>query len=218
MKGKDYLDLQHPHWKSHWVNHPKLFTEPPSEAVKQAAQQFKEKGMTKILELGGGLGRDTLYLAAQGFQVYVLEYTKKGVETIRHRAMEVGMSNLILAKQHDLRNPLPFNQGCFDGCFSHILYCMAFTDEELNFLSQEIKRVLIPDGMNIYTARNTKDPMFGTGIHKGGNTFEIQGFVIHFFDVTMVKRLAKGYEILGIIELEEGTLPKRMYYVTHKSR
>ena len=42
-----------------------------------------------------------------------------------------------------------------------MLYCMALTVEELEFLSSEIKRVLKPDGLNVYTTRHTGDAQYG---------------------------------------------------------
>lgn len=213
--NKTGFDLQHPHWEKYWdcTQNPKLFAEPPSESAKKAVEIFKEKGITKILELGGGLGRDSLYFAKNGFQVYVLEYTKSGVETIRNNASEYGLTKSIIAIQHDVRAPLPFDKDFFEGCFSHMLYCMAFTDDELNRLSEEIRRVLKNSGLNIYTVRNINDRMYGTGIHKGGNMFEIEGFIINFFDEEMVKLFSKGYQIQNISEFEEGGLPKKLYNV-----
>jgi hypothetical protein len=35
-----------------------------------------------------------------------------------------------------------------DICYSHMLYCMALTTSELEFLSQEVRRVLKPGGLN----------------------------------------------------------------------
>jgi SAM-dependent methyltransferase len=213
------LNLQQLHWENHWNHNKKpLSPEPPSKAVIEAAKVFKAKGITKILELGGGLGRDTLYLAKLGLNVNVIEYSKDGVQSIIERAKAEGLSDSISVHQHDVRNPLPFGNGIFDGCFSHMLYCMAFTDVELAFLSQDIKRVLKPDGVNIYTVRNTHDPMYGTGIHKDGNMYEIQGFIINFFNESMIKTCSQGYQIEDISEIEEGELPKKLYKVTLTSK
>jgi SAM-dependent methyltransferase len=209
------FDLQNPFWESHWdySKHPELFHEPSSEAAKQAAEMFKKEGITKILELGGGLGRDTLFFAKNGFQVYVLEYTEAGVQTIKNKANEEGLTENITAIRHDVREPLPFKEGFFEGCYSHMLYCMAISDEELEFLSKEINRVLNSNGLNFYTVRNANDPLYGTGIHKGKDIYEIQGFIIHFFDEEKIKQLTKGYELIEVKEFEEGALPKRLYQV-----
>ncbi len=63
-----------------------------------------------------------------------------------------------------------------------MLFCMALTTKELVALLGEILRVLRPGGLCVYTARNTADPDFGRGIHRGEALYENQGFIIHFFD------------------------------------
>ncbi|WP_078596584.1 class I SAM-dependent methyltransferase [Evansella clarkii] len=213
---KDF-DLQHPHWENYWDTFSAegglAVDEAPSVAAKQAADEFKKRGIVNILELGGGSGRDTLFFAKEGFQLHVVEYTEKGVEIIRRKAAEAGVANSVKVVQHDVRKPLPFESGSFEGCFSHMLYCMAFTEKELRGINQEIRRVLMSGGSNIYTARNLNDPMYGAGTHKGGNVYEVNGFIIHFFDKKIIEDLSEGYEIQQISELEEGSLPKRLYSV-----
>ena len=67
------------------------------------------------------------------------------------------------------------------------------------------------------SARNTADPDFGRGIHRGEALYENQGFIIHFFDRAKVEQLAAGFEIVGVDEFEEGTLPRRLFRVTMRS-
>jgi hypothetical protein len=95
---------------------------------------------------------------------------------------------------------------------------MALTTVELEFLSDEIRRVLKPGGLNIYTVRNTKDPHYRTGVHQSEEIYEIGGFVIHFFSKEKVEHLAKGFEIESIDEFEEGGLPKRLFRVTLRKK
>ena len=48
-----------------------------------------------------------------------------------------------------------------------MLYCMALSTSELLTLNDEIYRVLKPEGINIYTARNETDGDYRNGIHRG---------------------------------------------------
>jgi hypothetical protein len=57
---------------------------------------------------------------------------------------------------------------------------MALTTTELEFLSAEVRRVLKPSGLNIYTLRHTNDPDYRTGIHRGEDMYEVGGFIVHF--------------------------------------
>ncbi len=44
--------------------------------------------------------------------------------------------------------------------------------------------------------------------------YEHQGFIVHFFDRAQVERLANGWELVGVEELEEAKLPRRLFRVT----
>lgn len=215
---KEVLNGQHRHWENMLSSKPDMFGTEPSNPAQKAAELFKKEGRVKILELGGGQGRDTIFFAQNGFQVTVLDYCESGIEAITQKSKGLGVSKSITAACHDARKPLPFDDETFDACYSHMLYCMALTTAELEFLSDEIRRVLKPNGLNIYTVRNTKDPHFQTGIHQGEEIYEIGGFVIHFFSKEKVEQLAKGFEIVSIDEFEEGTLPKRLFRVTLRKK
>jgi SAM-dependent methyltransferase len=116
--------------------------------------------------------------------------------------------------RHDLRAPLPFPGETFDGCYSHMLYCMAFTEAQLELLSSEIRRVLRPGGVNVYTARTTEDPDYGKGVHRGENLYELGCFIVHFLDQDALRRLAEGFELVDVEKFEEGPLPRRLVRVT----
>ena len=216
---KEVLDAQCHHWESTFSEMPDMFGEAASDAAQEAAKVFKQEAKTKILELGAGQGRDTLFFAQNGFQVYALDYCEAGVENITQKAQAMRLSHSVMPMCHDLRTPLPFDDESFDGCYSHMLYCMALTTSELEFLSNEVRRVLRPGGLSIYTVRHIDDPQYATGIHRGEAMYEIGGgFIVHFFSEARVEHLAKGYEILGIDTFEEGKLPKKLFRVTLRKK
>ena len=191
-----------------------MFGSDSSVPARIAAKLFQKERKKRILELGGGQGRDTLFFARNRFQVNVLDYSEKAVTTITEKAKKLGLSDLVLARQHDVRETLPFKDETFDACYSHMLYCMALTTSELEQLSREVLRVLRPAGLNVYTVRHTGDPHYGTGIHRGEDMYEIGGFIVHFFSREKIEHLAKGYEIISVDEFEEGDLPRKLFRVT----
>ena len=210
------LNRQNPHWENTYSSNPEMFGEEPSEPARKAAEIFKQEGKRNILELGGGQGRDTVYLANNGFTVTSLDYAAEGVKAIAGKAQKAGVSQSIITLRHDVRQPLPFPDDFFDACYSHMLFCMALTTAELESLAAEIKRVLKSDGLCIYTVRHIGDTHYGTGIHRGEDMFEVGGFIVHFFSREKVERLAKGYELVGVEEFEEGPLPRKLFAVSMK--
>lgn len=211
------LNEQQRHWEKKYRENPDMFGKDASYPALKAAELFAHSKAKKILELGSGQGRDTLFFARHGFHVFALDYSEEGLDTIQEKARAANLSDSLTTIYHDVRQPFPFMDNSLDGCYSHMLYCMALTTSELEFLSQEICRVLKPGGLSIYTVRHTRDPHYKTGIHRGDDMWEIGGgFIVHFFCREKIEHLAKGYEILNIEEFEETNLPKKLFLVTLK--
>ena len=68
---------------------------------------MKTNNVKKLLELGAGHGRDSIFLALNGIQVEALDYSMAGVEIILNKAKkEKGLR--LNSKTFDVRNALPF--------------------------------------------------------------------------------------------------------------
>ena len=211
-------DDQRRRWLEAFCENPALFGEKPSDAARFAAAAFKKEGLTRILELGGGQGRDTLYFARRGFRVHMLDCADEAVRSVTEKMRKQHLSDVVSVRRHDVRPPLPFADESFDGCYSHMLFCMALTTPELAFLSREVRRVLRPEGLHIYTVRHTGDAHYRTGIHRGEDIYEVDGFAVHFFSRKKVEQLAEGDEIIRVDEFEEGELPRRLFIVTLRKK
>ena len=214
----NHLNKQEQHWENMFSNRPEMFGDDPSVAAIKSVETFKKEKLTNILELGGGQGRDSLFFAQSNFTVQVLDYSQSGVDSITKQANILGLAQSITVKKHDIRKPLPFKDESFDGCFSHMLFCMAFTTKELKSISNEIHRVLNTSGINIYTVRHTEDADYGNGIHRGEDLYEIGGFIVHYFSREKIKQLSAGFNILSIESFEEGPLPRKLFQVTLKKQ
>ena len=197
---------------------PDMLGDQPSWPAQKAAALFRKENVTNILELGAGQGRDTLFLAQAGFQVSALDYSSAGLEAVAAGARRLDLSRVVNTVPHDVRLALPFPDGSFDACYSHMLFCMALTTPQLESLSGEIRRVLRPGGLCVYTVRHKGDPHFGMGVHRGEDLYEHNGFIVHFFDKEQVHRLAAGWQVLAIEEFDEGSLPRRLFCVALRKR
>ena len=191
-----------------------MFGSEPSKAAIKALEIFKRRNVTKIIELGSGLGRDTIYFAQNSIFVEALDYSSAAIKIIEKKVKKLNLSKFIKTEIFDVKKNLPFKDKSFQGCFSHMLYCMAFSNYELKNLNNEILRVLKENGINIYTVRNINDDDYRSGIHRGEDLYENDGFIVHFFSKEKVLNLSKGYEILDIDSFEEGKFPRKLFRVT----
>ena len=186
-----------------------------SEPAKKSLKIFQENNINTIIELGAGLGRDSIYFSINNLSVTSLDYSQSGINIINKKINKDKLKN-IKTKVFDIRQKLPFEDNSIDGCFSHMLYCMALSNQNLFNLNKEICRILKPDGLNIYTVRNEHDGDYKNGIHRGEDMYENDGFIVHFFNKTKINQLTDGFKNIKIESFEEGTFPRKLYFVINK--
>ncbi len=202
------------HWDAVFAKNPAFFGEEPSDFARSSLDLFRKESIRSVLELGCGQGRDTFLFAQHGLEVTSLDYSETAISAVKETIKKTQLASLVHAQTHNVKEPLPFPGDSFDACFSHMLLCMELSTAEIGCVLREIHRVLKPEGLAVYSVRNNFDKQYQKGTHLDEDLYEIGGFVIHFFTEQMINTLAKGYEILKIDRLEEGSLPRDLFVVT----
>ena len=195
-----------------------MFGLEPSVAAKKSLELFKSYNIKKIIDLGAGLGRDTIYFAQNSIQVEALDYSPSGISIINKKAEKQNLSSYVSTKIFDVRRKLPFEDNSVEACFSHMLYCMALSTSDLKNLNKEVLRILKPGGYNIFTVRNIGDGDYKRGTHRGEDLYENDGFIVHFFSKEKINQISEGFKVLKVESFEEGTFPRRLYKVILKKQ
>ncbi len=207
------LDQQSQHWETNFSNKPEMFGLKPSAAAIKSIKLFKDKNIKNVVELGAGLGRDTIFFAKNSINVEALDYSLNAIKIINQKVKKGKLFNFVTTKIFDVREKLPFSDNSIDGFFSHMLYCMALSTKQIKNLNNEICRVLKPNGINIFTVRHNKDGDYKNGIHIGEDLYENDGFIVHFFSEEKIKDLSVGFNIIEIEKFEEGSFPRKLFRV-----
>ena len=215
---KKLLNLQSQHWESNFSSKPEMFGFEPSYSAKKALETFKKNNITNIIELGAGLGRDTIFFAQNGIYVHAIDYSLSATNIIKKRSRENNLDDLIKVENYDIRKKLNCDNENFQACYSHMLFCMALTNQDLKDLNQEILRVLKKGGFNIYTARNHMDGDFKKGTHRGEDMYEMNGFIVHYFSENKIKSLLNGFTNISIENFDEGNFPRKLSLVINKKK
>lgn len=207
-------ETQRQHWQNTYTAHPGMYGEGPSAPAVHAASVFRAAGAREVLELGAGHGRDALHFAHEGFTVRAADFSATGLQQLREAARAQHVDERVTTVRHDVREPLPLPDASVDAVFAHMLLCMALSTAEIHALAGEIRRVLRPGGVLLYTVRHTGDAHYGSGIAHGDDIYEHGGFAVHFFSRKLVDTLADGWDLTEVYAFEEGDLPRRLWRVT----
>ena len=202
------------HWDEVFAQNPAFFGEEPSNLAQISLDLFRKEGTRSVLELGCGQGRDTFLFARNGLEVTALDYSETAVSVVKEKIKTADLAYRVHTQTHNVKEPLPFSDNSFDACFSHMLLCMELSTAEISFILRETHRILKPRGLAVYSVRSKFDKHYQTGTHLSEDMYEIGGFVVHFFTEEKIKKLARGYDILEIGRLEEGSLPRDLFVVT----
>lgn len=136
--------------------------------IQRVAKVFEQKNYKKILDLGCGTGRHSLFLAKKGFSIYATDLSSTGIDVARGKAKSSNLNNIYF-KQHDMKS-IPFTNSFFDAviCTWTIYHG---TSDDIRKTINEICRVLKPNGMVITDFLSISDSTYGSGKETERNTF-----------------------------------------------
>ena len=209
------LDQQSQHWENNFSNKPEMFGLSQSLAAEKALSLFKKNKINKIVEFGAGLGRDSIFFAKNLIHTTALDYSKAGISIIDQKIKKQNLTKYLSTKLFDIRKKLPFEDNSIEACYSHMLYCMALSNNDLKNLNNEILRILKPGGINIYTVRNIKDGDYKNGLPIGEDLYENDGFIVHYFSKEKIYSLLQGFTNTNLENFEEGSFPRKLFYVVN---
>ena len=140
--------IRHEHnWNEIYAKRGNVFVEPLDE-VKRFGEELKKSGLYRILDLGCGNGRHTVFLKKAGFDVWGLDNAPVGIQLAKEWLEEEHLATpLVLA---DVHAPFPFRDNSFDGLISTRVIHHATQAKVLGAV-HEIIRVVRKGGMILIT-------------------------------------------------------------------
>ncbi len=174
-----------------------------SGIVESSLNILKHRSAKKVLDIGFGTGRHTIFLAENGFDVYGIDISEAGKEVTEKKTKEMRLENvhLKIADMHDI----PFGDNYFDAIVAvHTIVHNTLSGLEKTI--SELYRVLKPGGILITNTVSTKDPRFNNGIKIEHNTYIIpydpdeSNVPHHFSDEKELKRLFSKFNLISLWE------------------
>jgi len=98
------LDQQAQYWEASFLSKPEMFGLEPSLPAVKALKSFQEQNIKNIVELGAGLGRDTIFFAQNSIHVEALDYSNASIESITKKSKKLNLTDFIKPKVFDVRS------------------------------------------------------------------------------------------------------------------
>ena len=172
----------------------------------------------EILDLGCGIGADTLYLLERGYNVLSCDFSNEALKSIQ--------DNIPNSKTlcFDMMKVFPIK----DNTYSLIIADLSlhyFDNETTIHIMKEIKRILKQDGILLARVASVNDFNFGAGVGEElEKSYYFEGdYTKRFFDLEDVN---KYFGIIGSIDAEETQMtrneaeyskPKMLYKIKVKA-
>ena len=176
---------------------------PPLPEVVDMADRLAAEDRRRVLDIGCGLGRHTVYLAARGFQVTATDNAPAALAACKANLEEAGLTaNVIETEMTDY----PFPDGHFDGALgSHVIHHTDRATRER--ILAEITRTLAPGGYFAWVTPTPRHKHCGRGTEIEPGTWvdpnHPEGPIPHHYSTEEeVRELLQAYDILSLHEHE----------------
>lgn len=148
----------------------------------------------KVLDIGGGEGRNAMYLADKGFDVEVIDISKVGIDKLKAKAKELGLN--LDAKVADIRHfELKEN---YENIVSSFVFHHLSRDEAIESV-EKMKSFTTEGGINIVAAFTVDGDFY----RKDPNTDNF------YLELGELRKLYTDWEILDYSEQERTAYAKR---------
>lgn len=177
--------------------------------INEVAELFAKKQVSNVLDLGCGTGRNSLFLAKKGFEVYAFDQSRNAIKRAKELAKKENLKLKIRA--WDMTHfPYPYPRSYFSAVLSTKVIHHA-TIGNIRRMASEISRITKKDGYlflevaSIIELENIRKESFKrigdrTIVFLDGNE---KGIVHHYFTKQELREMFPKFKVLELGTQEE---------------
>jgi len=163
----------------------------PSQALLTAEEELDLQSVDTAIDMGCGNGRNTVYLAEQGIDVYALDFAEEAIAKTQQQLAQSGLSDAVTMFLTDVTEGLPFVDDAVDLIVDSYMSCHLFEEAQLEEYFAEVRRVLSPEGKFYWAGLGTTDEYYNSiaDTHPATNTIvdPLNGIAKRLYDADQLK-------------------------------
>lgn len=189
----------------------------PVPFIVDSLSLFREYRTRTFLDLGCGVGRNSIYLGKEGFDVVGIDISRNALKRTKAWAKIEGIPNVTVMRC-SMTN-LPFVRQAFHAVISVSVIHHALK-KDIEKAIEEIRTVLKDNGLLLANLLSTKDHRYGSGEKLEGGTFRVlENFeekkfkeIHHFFSKKEIRALLLGFEKISMEPIQSGSEQPHRYW------
>jgi len=181
----------------------------PVPFIVEALPVFRRIEASRILDLGCGAGRNSIYLARWEFDVVGVDVSRSALRKAKSRSEAEGVENVAMVRAS--MTHLPFIDHSYDVVISVSVIHHA-VKEAIGKTIGEIHRVLKDNGLFLANLLSIKDYRYGSGLKIEDGTFRVLEYfedkqfeeVHHFFSQEEIQILLSSFKTISVEPIQSG--------------
>lgn len=139
---------------------PTMANTEPASGVALFIEYLKSRGVKlsgNAVDIGAGKGRNTVYLAQQGFMTWALEYIEPAITAIKELAKNRGVTDRVVCDLAEIDKPWAYQNAFFDVAIDSFSSIDIETKAGREICRDEMFRTLKPGGYALVTVCSVDD-------------------------------------------------------------
>jgi len=170
---------------SEWVKYAKDQAErPPRKTGAELVSLLKERGVRNVIDIGCGSGRNSIFLAKEGFDVTGVDFSEVPLGILKSKIKDGKIEDIHLLLGD--AGKIPVKDVTFDAATCHFVWDLHERDEQKEMID-ETYRVLKPSGVAVVESLLTDK-----GVEEMRNLLKDAGFILLDDRLSKVIQLVDG--------------------------
>jgi len=153
--------------EKHWLKEyskkgiPSSFRKKPSGAVTYFYDFLEKQGKTggRILDLGCGKGRNSIFFAKNGWEAYSIDFVPEVIDELKNHAKKNNLK--LTAMCQSVTEKMPFPENHFDVVIDIFCYKHQTDKQNQKKFRNELYRILKKDGLYLLSLAGEDDGFYG---------------------------------------------------------